>query len=231
MGMNFGDSAGGAKKNNLDYVKFGEGTNRIRFVGEILPRYCYWKQLKTNNIPVECLSFSREKEMFTNTEKDWFKHYFPKREDGKDVYPVWSYAIQAIDLNDGKLKMCGLKKKLFEQILKLSQKPAFGDPTDVNTGWDIVFEKTKTGPHAFNVEYNLDQLECKVRALTDEEKETIKDIKPIDELIPRPSAEDQKAFIETAWFGEEEANTDDDAAKAAAGERSDADKFDDDIPF
>lgn len=231
MALNFNDSAGGAKKNNIEYVKLQEGVNKVRFVGQILARYCYWKQLKTNNIPVECLAFNRDKEMFDNLEKDWFKHYFPLRDDGKDNYPVWSYAIQAIDLSDGKLKMFGLKKKLFEQIMKLAAKEGFGDPTNPDSGWDIVFSKNKTGPHAFNVEYNLDQLDCKVRPLTDKEKETIAEMKPIDELLPRQSSEDQKKFIENAWFGEEETNSDDAAAAAVSDDAAKADSFDDDIPF
>lgn len=239
MALAFNQSAGGAKKNSLDYIKFGEGENRIRFVGDLLARYCYWKQLKDYNIPVECLAFNREKEMFDNLEKDWFKHYFPKHLSGtnigKPIYPVWSYAIQAIDLKDGKLKMCGLKKKLFEQILEHAATLAedmegvdMVDPTNMDLGFDIVFNKKKTGQHAFNVEYNLNQLKSKIRALTDAEKAEVEEhIKPIDELIPRQTSDEQKAFIESAWFEEEEEpNQDKEAAKVAAG-----DDFDDDIPF
>lgn len=237
MGKAFGESAGGAKKNNLDYMTFVEGQNKMRIVGEILPRYAYWRQLKTDNgkhmIPVECLSFDREREEFTNIEKDWYKHFFPKIESGqnagKDVFPQWSYVGTVIDPKDGKLKMVGFKKKLFEQIQLMAKKPAYGDPTDPVTGWDVVFNKNKTGSHAFNVEYVLDQLECKVRPLTDAEKvELDENLKPIDELVPRQTPEMQKAFIETAWLGKdkEEPNTDEEAAKAAVG-----DDFDDDIPF
>lgn len=180
MAKAFGDSAGGAIKSKLDYIKFNLGVNSFRIVGEILPRYAYWKDLNKNSIPVECLSFDRNQERFTNIEKDWFKHYFPKREDGKDMYPVWSYVGTVIDPSDGKLKMVGFKKKLFEQIQALAKKKQFGDPTDLVTGWDIVFEKKKTGPHAFNVEYILDQIECKVRPLTEAELELIAELPDID---------------------------------------------------
>lgn len=93
---------------------------------------------------------------------------------------------------------------------------------------DVVFNKNKTGPHAFNVEYVIDALECKesIRALTEEELEAIKDLKPIDELVPRQTAEQQKAFIENAWFSNDEENVDDDAANAL-----DTDSADDDILF
>lgn len=224
MAKGFNESAGQAKKNKMDYIKMDFGINKMRLVGDLRPRYAYWKKLKENNIPVECLSFDPEKEKFTNVEKDWFKHYFPKDDYGKDTQCTWSYVIQVIDLKDGKLKLCGLKKKLFDQIRDLAKD--LGDPTDIENGWDIIFEKKQTGSQKFNVEYKLKEREIDNRALTDDEKETIKEMKPIDEIIERPTAEEQRKFIETAWFGtEEETNTDDDAAIEAAANR------DDDIPF
>lgn len=129
MGKSFNDSNGQAKKSGMEYIKFEFGENTMRMVGELLPRYAYWKQLKDNNIPVECLSFDREKERFTNIEKDWFKHYF------SDSKCVWSYVIQVIDPRDGKLKLCGLKKKLFDQIQDLAKE--LGDPTDPETGLTV----------------------------------------------------------------------------------------------
>lgn len=133
MAKSFDETEGQAKKTGLEYIKFEFGENKMRMVGQLLPRYAYWKQLKDNNIPVECLSFDRDKEKFTNIEKDWFKHYFPKKPDGKDMTCVWSYVIQVIDPKDGKLKLCGLKKKLFDQIKDASKKH-LGDPTDPVTG-------------------------------------------------------------------------------------------------
>lgn len=228
MAKSFNESAGGAQKNSLEYIKFGMGVNRMRIVGPILPRYSYWKKLGENNIPVECLAFDREAERFLNTEKDWFKQYFPKDDRGEETRCVWSYVGTAIDPQDGKLKMVGFKKKLFEQIQALAAKPGFGDPTDVKTGWDVVFSKNKTGPHAFNVEYVLDALECKesIRPLTEEELELVKDLKPIDELVPRQTAEQQKAFIENAWFSNDEENVDD-----AATDALDTDSEKEDVPF
>ena len=227
MGKAWEDSAGEAVKTKLDYIKFEMGSNRMRLVGDILPRYCYWKRLKDNNIPVECLSFDRNEERFLNTEMDWFKHYFPTNEQtGKPTSCSWSYVIRVFDPKDGKLKLCGLKKKLFEQIQKMAGKAGYGDPTNPDTGWEIVFDKNKTGPLAYNIEYTLDQLECKVQPLTDEQKDIVKEMPSIDEVIPRPTSEQQKAFIQTAWLAtEEESNTDKDAAGKVA------DGFDDDIPF
>jgi hypothetical protein len=215
MGKAWGESAGEAVKTKMDYIKFEFGTNKMRMVGEILPRYAYWKRLKDNNIPVECLSFDREEEKFTNIEKDWFKHYFPKKENGDNMTCSWSYVIMVIDPKDNKVKLCGLKKKLFEQIQDMAKKH-LGDPTDPDTGWEIVFEKKKTGPLPYNVEYNLDQLACKKQPLTDEQKEVIAELPSIDEVLPRPTPEQQHAFIKQAWLepeAEAESNIDDDAVE------------------
>lgn len=212
MGIAFGQEHGGAKKAGLPYIKLEFGENKFRMVGNILPRYCYWNKLKDMEVPVECLSFDRELERFTNIETDWFQHYFP------DKKCAWSYVIQVIDPKDGELKLLGLKKKLYEQIRDLMKD--LGDPTDPKTGWDIVVEKKKTGPNPFNVEYKLKERVIQPRALTEEELEVYNSIKDIDELIPRPTAEQQKEFIEKAWINvkAEEENTDTDAT----------DSFDDD---
>jgi len=207
MGVSFGSAHGSAKKNSLEYIKLEFGENEFRMVGDLLPRYAYWKQLSsggnTFSIPVECLSFNREKEEFDNLEKDWFKHYFPKEK------CVWSYVIQVLDEDD--VKLCGLKKKLFDQIQTAAE--SLGDPTDLETGWSVKVNKKKTGPNVYNVEYELLQLKLEKVALTDAQKATLDEkMKSIDELIPRQTPEQQKAFIEQAWFGDkEETNVDSEA--------------------
>jgi hypothetical protein len=220
MGVSFKDTHGSAKKTGLDYVKLEMGENEFRIVGEILPRYAYWKNLTSNgntfSVPVECLSFNREKEEFDNLEKDWFKEYFPEQK------CVWSYVAQVLDKNN-ELKLCGLKKKLFDQILTAAE--SLGDPTDPETGYSIKFLKKKTGPNVFNVEYELLQLKLKPTPLTEEQREAIKEMRPIDELVPRPTAEQQKAFIEQAWFSSKSATEEKNVDKEAI------DEFEDDIPF
>ena len=224
MGVAFNSAHGSAKKSGLDYIKLEFGENTFRMVGQLLPRYAYWKKMGDNNIPIECLSFDREKERFTNIEKDWFRHYFP------DQKCVWSYVIQVIDSKDGQLKLMGLKKKLFDQIQDLAED--LGDPTDPVTGWDVIVDKKKTGPHIFNVEYKLKERAIKPRELTTEEKVEFEKVKPIDELIPRQDAEEQKAFIEQNWINKEEGNTDSEAVdEFVTADASPKDDFDDDIPF
>jgi hypothetical protein len=106
----------------------------------------------------------------------------------------WSYAIQCIDPNDGQVKVLNLKKKLLEQIMIAAED--LGDPTDPVEGWDVYFKRVKTGPMAFNVEYQLQVLKCKQRALSDDEMASIAEIKSMDEVLPRPSPEAQKELLD-----------------------------------
>lgn len=190
----FGDSNGSAIKNSAEAYKYKDGENTVRLVGGVLPRYMYWlKGTNNKDIPVECLSFSREKEKFDNLEKDHVKDYFP------DLKCSWAYAMLCIDPTDGKAKVLNLKKKLFEQIKNAAED--LGDPTDPNTGWDIVFKKVKTGALAYNVEYTLSVLRCKNRALTEDELAAVAKSKKIEELIPRNTPEEIKALLEKITSG------------------------------
>jgi hypothetical protein len=127
-------------------------------------------------------------------EKDWVKEYFPDQKCG------WAYAIQCIDLSDGKLKVLNLKKKLFQQILEAAED--LGDPTDVEAGWDVVFKRSKTGPNVFNVEYTLQATRCKPRPLSEEEREQLNSLKSMEELLPRPTANSQKELLERLTKGD-----------------------------
>ena len=223
MAISFSDTHGEAKKTNIDYYKFTEGKNKFRLIGEVLPRYVYWHKSPDDNknLSIECLSFDRDQEKFTNAEKDWFAHYFP------DKKCSWSYLVQVIDLDEGedlgKIKVLGLKKKLFQQILEVAGEH-YGDPTDTVKGWDCVVTRKKTGPLPYNVEYTLDQLASKPRALSPDEKEAMEDMRGIDELFPRPSPSDQKSFIEKVWFSEDTEEVPEEAKEAI-------DDIEDDTPF
>jgi hypothetical protein len=200
MAIKFGDVAGKAKKGAASYA-FKDGENVIRIFGEVVPRYVYWLKGKNGkDIPMECLSFDREKEKFTNAERDWVRHYFP------ELKCSWAYVVQGYSLADKKPVVINLKKKLFEQILSAAED--LGDPTDADSGWDVVFKRQKTGALAFNVEYTLQVLRCKKRALTDEEREAVAAAQPIDELVPRMTADEQKKFIEEQILGQESGSGD-----------------------
>ena len=70
-----------------------------------------------------------------------------------------------------------------------------GDPTDPVTGYDIHFKRKKTGPQVFNVEYQLQVLKCKPRELEDWEKELVGDLKSMDDVLARPTADAQLELL------------------------------------
>jgi hypothetical protein len=194
MALKFAQLEGKAKKSSINQFQYQDGDNIVRMVGDILPRYVYWiKGENDKNIPMECLSFNRSTETFDNKEKDWVRQYNP------DMKCGWSYAIQCIDPKDGQVKVLNLKKKLLEQIMLAAED--LGDPTSAETGWDIAFKRVKTGPMAFNVEYQLQVLRCKTRALEEAELEAIAELKSMDEVLPRPSADAQKELLDRVRAG------------------------------
>ena len=189
MALSFKQTKGKAASNKVESYEYKDGENTVRLIGGVLPRYIYWlKGTNNKDIPVECLAFSREKEKFDNLEKDYVPDYYP------DLRCSWSYSINCIDPKDGKVKALNLKKKLFEQIVTAAED--LGDPTDYDTGWDVVFKRVKTGPLPFNVEYTLQVLRCKRRALNTEERELADTAQSIDEKFPRPTADEVKALLE-----------------------------------
>lgn len=189
MALKFGEAKGGAQKDRADAIEIKNGENRFRIVGDILARYVYWIVGQNDKkIPFECLAFNRSTERFDNAEKDWVKEYYP------DLKCSWAYVVQVIDPEDGKLKIWNAKKKLFEAILSAAED--LGDPTDPETGWDIVFEKKKTGPLPINVSYELKVLRCKPRPLTAEERAVVAEMKSVDEALPRPTPAQQKDLLD-----------------------------------
>lgn len=204
MALAFGSTNGKAISNKVDSYVMVDGDNKVRLVGGVLPRYLYWlKGTNDKSIPVECLSFNREKEKFDNKEVDHVPKFYPEVDSkGKRLVNCqWSYSVNCIDPKDGVVKVLNLKKKLFEQIRDLAEQ--LGDPTDPDEGWDICFKRAKTGPLAFNVEYTLQQIKCSAakRPLTAEEREKVAVAKDIDTLYPRPTADDVLATLEKIAAG------------------------------
>ena len=208
MALSFKNTKGKAQSNKVEAYEYKDGENTVRLIGGVLPRYIYWlKGTNNKDIPVECLAFSREKEKFDNVEKDYVNEYFP------DAKCSWSYSVNCIDPKQNKVVALNLKKKLFEQIVSAAED--LGDPTDYDTGWDVVFKRSKTGPLPFNVEYTLQVLRCKPRALTDEERGLAEAAKPIDEKFIRPTEAEVKALLEKITNNvDEEESTDGAAAEA-----------------
>jgi len=187
MAISFNQQKGSAQKSSIETFSFRDGDNKMRLVGDILARYVYWIEGENGkNIPLECLSFDRNTERFNNKEKDWVRDYYP------DLKCGWSYAMQCI--HNGEVKVINLKKKLFEQILTAAED--LGDPTDPETGWDVKFKRVKTGPLAYNVEYQLQVLKCKPRPLDEDEMALLSGLKSMDDVMPRPTPDAQKALLD-----------------------------------
>lgn len=207
MAISFKNTKGKAQSNKVESFEYKDGENTVRLIGGILPRYVYWLKGSNNkDIPVECLAFSRDKEKFDNLEKDHVQEFFP------DAKCSWSYSINCIDPKDGKAKVLNLKKKLFEQIMTAAED--LGDPTDYDTGWDVVFKRVKTGPLAFNVEYQLQVLRCKARKLSEAERGIADAEKSIDEKYIRPTEAEVLALLEKITSGADE-DSQSDAEKEA----------------
>ena len=187
MALSFNKSKGSAQKSSISSYSYVDGDNSIRLVGDILARYVYWITGENDkNIPLECLSFDRNEERFNNKEKDWVREYYP------DLKGGWSYVMQGI--HNGEVKIVNLKKKLWEQILTAAED--LGDPTDPETGWDVKFKRVKTGPLPYNVEYQLQVLKCKPRALDDDELAIVEALKSMDDVMPRPTPDAQKELLD-----------------------------------
>ena len=205
MALSFNNAAGSAKKSSITSYSYRDGDNEVRLVGDVLASFVFWLEGKNGkNIPFEWLSFDRKEEKFNNMEKDWVREYYP------DLKCGWSYAMQCID--SGEVKVINLKKKLFEAILTAAED--LGDPTHPENGWDVKFKRVKTGPLAYNVEYQLQVLKCKQRTLGEDEMALVAELKSMDDVMPRPTPDAQKKLLDE--IREETANVDEDLGEEFA---------------
>lgn len=211
MALSFNQQKGSAQKSEMNLYKYVDGDQKFRIVGDILPRYLYWvKNASGNQVPFECLHFDRDAEAFNKLEKDWVQEFYP------DLKCSWAYATQCIVEGDNgpELKVLPLKKKLWEAIITNAED--LGDPTDPDDGWDIMFKRVKTGPHAYNVEYQLQVAKCMKegkRALTVEERELLEDLKSMEEVIPRETADAQRERLEKMQERPKSSTSQDDEAE------------------
>ena len=62
------------KLREIERLSLGIGDTKVRLVGEVMPRYCYWVvTTEGKKMPVECLQFNRQTESFDNSAQDPFK--------------------------------------------------------------------------------------------------------------------------------------------------------------
>ena len=137
-------SSGNSDRRDIQRLSMGLGDTKIRLIGDVMPRYCYWVVTKEGKkMPVECLQFDREKETFIASNKDPFKEL------DADVYsekPQFSYVCNVIDRSDNSIKLLDLRQTIYAQIVDYATNPDYGNPSDAAGGYDLTIKKEKTGP-------------------------------------------------------------------------------------
>jgi len=213
--LSFNQAKTNPGREKVPSYKIRDGENKVRFFGGVVARYIYWVPGPDGNkSPVECVQFDRESQTFNNSIEDPVKKHFP------DLKPEWAYASLCIDAKETEPKVCifNHKKKLFGQIGS-AVADLGSDPADPETGWTVVFDKKKTGPKVFNVEYTLNVLRCQkgIGPLSEAERELFEAHPAIDEVLKRQSAADIEKYIKEVLTGQ---------GKASGGKEG----MDDDIP-
>ena len=173
---------------------------RVRFVGDVLPRYVYWvTTTEGKRIPMDCLSFDRDTEQFSSRFKDPFKELDEAVFDEK---PTFSYVCNVIDRKDGQVKLMDLKTTIYKQIIDYAVNPEYGNPSDPEQGYDITIKKEKTGSLPQNVKYTVMPSRNTV-PLTEEEQQL--ELYNLDAIFKRSTYEEQKEWLlkNTNYFAEE----------------------------
>ena len=120
------------ERREIQRLTLGIGDTKIRLLGDVMPRYCYWVVTKEGKkMPVECLQFSRESESFDNSAQDPFK------EIDEAIYsdkPQFSYVCNVIDRADGQIKLFDLRSTIYSQIVDYATNPDYGNPADADGG-------------------------------------------------------------------------------------------------
>ena len=127
------------QRREIERMTMNIGDNKLRLIGDVLPRYCYWvTTTEGRKMPVECLEFSRETESFDNSTANPFKDI------DEAVYsdkPQFSYVCNVVDSADGKIKLFDLRSTIYSQIVDYASNPEYGNPADPKTGYDLTGKK------------------------------------------------------------------------------------------
>ena len=190
-------SSGSNQRREIQRLTLGVGDTKVRLVGDVMPRYCYWVVTKEGKkMPVECLQFSRETESFDNSAQDPFK------EIDEAIYsdkPQFSYVCNVIDRSDGQIKLFDLRSTIYSQIVDYATNPDYGNPADIGNGYDITIKKEKTGPLPQNVKYSIIPARGN-SPLSDTEKEL--ELFELSKIYKRQTYDEQKEWLlqNTSYF-------------------------------
>lgn len=185
---------------DIQRLRIDKAETRVRFVGDVLPRYVYWVNTTDGRrMPLECLSFDRETEQFTSRNRDPFKELDEAVYDDK---PTFSYVCNVIDRTDGQIKLLDLKTTIYKQVIDYATSIEYGNPSDPDEGYDITIKREKTGPLPQNVKYTVMPSRNSV-PLTDAEKAM--ELYNLDTIFKRSSYEEQKEWLlkNTNYFAED----------------------------
>lgn len=182
--------SGNNQRREIQRLTLGIGDTRVRLIGDVMPRYCYWVVTKEGKkMPVECLQFDRDTESFDNSAKDPFKEIDP------DIYsdkPQFSYVCNVIDRADNQVKLFDLRSTIYSQIVDYATNPDYGSPADPEQGYDITIKKEKTGPLPQNVKYTIIPARNN-SPITDEEK-ALEQFE-LSKIYKRPNYDEQKEWL------------------------------------
>lgn len=171
-------------------VALPNGDTKVRLVGDVLPRYCYWVVTKEGKKhPVDCLQFDRSNETFSASRPDPFTEIDP------DVYkdkPQFAYVCNVIDRKDGQIKLLDLRSTIYSQIVEYAKNPEYGSPADPVNGYDITIKKEKTGPLPQNVKYTIIPARNS-SALSEEDKAL--ELYELDKIFKQQTYEEQKDWL------------------------------------
>ena len=166
------------------------GEVKIRFIGDVLPRYVYWVVNKEGRkMPIECLQFDKQTESFNSSLAD------PIRELPAEIYsekPQFAYVCNVIDRSDGRIKLYDIRQTVYKQIVDLARNPEYGNPADPVKGYDITIKKEKTGPLPQNVKYTCTPSRTSKPLSEDEQK---MELYGLDKMYKRQSYEEQKKWL------------------------------------
>ena len=183
-------TSGNQQKREIERVTLGMGDTKVRLIGDVLPRYCYWVVTKEGRkMPLECLQFDRTTETFNNSIKDPFKDIDP------DVYaekPQFAYVCNVIDRADGKIKLLDLRSTIYSQIVDYATNPDYGSPADAENGYDLTIKKEKTGPLPQNVKYTVIPARNN-SALKPTEREA--ELFDLEKIFKRQTYDEQKQWL------------------------------------
>jgi hypothetical protein len=204
-GLGWGEATGGAKSSAVNYMKFKTGDHQIRIVSGVLARYDYWIPNKEGkSVPFENLSFDRFEERFIKGSEDPVSELGLMEKDPETkgkmrrMRSKRGYKCMVINRATGKLEAMDLKKSIFDGILATMQDLEVNDPTQID------FVIRRTGEQWYEVKYEINQiktmkLQPQAAELHANDHELIESQKPLDELFPRVSANEQRAAL-SAWM-------------------------------